>query len=212
MSLVNGSGQSQSAGGAVAQIKMHVLVIAVNKEESEKLKSKVFDFKFSRVSNAYPGLAKIPKDVHAIVAHSKTEADISLIAAMMDDYSDYTVKVIYGKKNDTANLFIDRADKKWDFFEENRLEDMKSHIKTTFDIEVEKIKQIFESMDEDNNKFLSPFELTLVSQKLGQPLTKEQIEECVKIIDADGNGEITFDEFAVWWIAGRAGAPEGLGN
>ena len=43
-------------------------------------------------------------------------------------------------------------------------------------------------------------------------MNKEEIDNCVKIIDADGNGEITFDEFANWWIGGREGAPDGLGN
>ena len=37
-------------------------------------------------------------------------------------------------------------------------------MKKTIDDEVEKIKNIFKGIDEDNNGFLSPFELTLVSQ------------------------------------------------
>lgn len=94
----------------------------------------------------------------------------------------------------------------------SKLDHIKTYLKTTFDKEVDKIKKIFEAIDEDKNKFLSPFELTLVSQQLGKPLSKEEIEECVKIIDSDGNGQITFDEFAYWWIGGREGAPEGLGN
>ncbi len=40
---------------------------------------------------------------------------------------------------------------------------MKVQLKSSFDLEVEKIRLIFESIDEDNNKYLSPFELTLVS-------------------------------------------------
>jgi hypothetical protein len=89
---------------------------------------------------------------------------------------------------------------------------LKSYLKTTFDSEVENIKKIFESIDSDGNKYLSPFELTLVSQQLGKPLNKDEIDNCVKIIDSDGNGQITFDEFALWWIGGREGAPEGLGG
>lgn len=94
----------------------------------------------------------------------------------------------------------------------SKLDPLKSYLKGTFDKEVDKIKKIFETIDEDNNKYLSPFELTLVSQQLGKPLTKEEIDECVRIIDSDGNGQITFDEFALWWIGGREGAPDGLGN
>ena len=43
-------------------------------------------------------------------------------------------------------------------------------------------------------------------------MTKEEINECVKIIDANGDGEITFDEFANWWIGGREGAPDAFGS
>lgn len=45
----------------------------------------------------------------------------------------------------------------------SKLDHIKSYLKTTFDKEVEKIKKIFEAIDEDKNKYLSPFELTLVS-------------------------------------------------
>ena len=93
-----------------------------------------------------------------------------------------------------------------------KFEVLRTYLKTTFDKEVENIKKIFESIDEDENKYLSPNELALVSKKLGNPMTKEEIEQCCKIIDSDGNGQITFDEFALWWIGGREGAPEGLGN
>ena len=48
----------------------------------------------------------------------------------------------------------------------------------------------------------------MVSKELGKQLNKEEIDQCVKIIDADGNGTISFDEFACWWIAGREGAPD----
>lgn len=65
----------------------------------------------------------------------------------------------------------------------SKLEPLKTYLKSSFDKEVDKIKKIFESIDEDNNKYLSPFELTLVSQQLGKPLSKDEIDECVRIID-----------------------------
>lgn len=43
-------------------------------------------------------------------------------------------------------------------------------------------------------------------------MSKDEIEACVKIIDADGSGAISFDEFALWWLAGREGAPDALGS
>ena len=51
-----------------APLKMNVIVLAVNKDEADKLKIKVYDPKFSRMSVGYPDAKKMTKDVHAVVA------------------------------------------------------------------------------------------------------------------------------------------------
>jgi len=57
----------------------------------------------------------------------------------------------------------------WEFFpfeqkdEASKLDPLRTYLKQTFDNEVNNIKQIFEAIDSDGNKYLSPFELTLVS-------------------------------------------------
>jgi len=32
----------------------------------------------------------------------------------------------------------------------------------------------------------------------------------MQIIDVDQSGTVSFEEFALWWIAGREGAPDNL--
>lgn len=91
-------------------------------------------------------------------------------------------------------------------------DDLKDYLRKSFDAEVAKIKGVFESIDINKDGYLTAFELTTVSEKLDKPMTKEEIDQCVKIIDANGDNQITFDEFALWWIAGREGAPQGLGD
>ena len=49
-------------------------------------------------------------------------------------------------------------------------------MKEFYRTQVRQIKQIFEQIDEDNNGYLTPYELTLVSSKLGSPMDKDQIE------------------------------------
>ena len=208
------SGQAPAAGTSASSVKMHILVIAGTKEESEKLKSKIFDFRFSKVSAAYTGLAegKFPRDVHAIVGQYKTDEEFYKdVAPILETFEKHKIKALFGKKSEGEHLtrFLEQ---KWELFDDSKTEDLKVFLKKQFDEEVQNIKQIFEGIDEDKNGFLSPFELTIVSEKLGQPMSKDEIQKCVKIIDADGNGEITFDEFALWWISGREGAPSGLGN
>ena len=58
----------------------------------------------------------------------------------------------------------------WKYFELTmkddipKFESLRTYLKTTFDKEVENIKKIFETIDEDQNKYLSPYELTQVSK------------------------------------------------
>ena len=55
-------------------------------------------------------------------------------------------------------------------------------------MEMQKIKDIFNTIDDNKNGFLEPFELSTVSAKLGKPMDKEQIEKCLKCIDSNGDG------------------------
>ena len=189
---------------------MHVLFVASKKEEL-KLKEKFYDLKFSKISDALAGadIKKIPKDVHAIVAYCGKD-DLKDIGSILDSYDKYQIKAMFGKSGDDAKNLQSQG---WEFFEFQpkdeltKLDPLRTYIKQTFDAEVNKIKQIFDAIDTDGNKYLEPYELTRVSEMLGKPFTKEEIDNCVKIIDADGNGQISFDEFALWWIAGREGAP-----
>lgn len=43
----------------------------------------------------------------------------------------------------------------------------------------------------------------------GKRLTKRQLHEAMRSMDADGSGEIEFDEFQNWWIHGVMHPPKG---
>lgn len=122
-----------------------------------------------------------------------------------EEFKGYPIKTIYGTKNETTREYEEKG---WKFFPETaNNDDLKDHLRKAFDEEVIKIKGVFESIDNDKNGFLTAYELATVSEKLDKPMSKEEIDLCVKIIDSNGDNEITFDEFALWWIAGREGAP-----
>jgi hypothetical protein len=65
-----------------------------------------------------------------------------------------------GSKNEATDQYEALG---WKFFSESKVDDAKDYLKITFDQAVEDIKKIFESIDDDNNGYLTPFELTLVS-------------------------------------------------
>ena len=39
-------------------------------------------------------------------------------------------------------------------------------------------------------------------------ISDEDLDRCAKEIDTDGNGTISFDEFAIWFIGGKEGSPD----
>ena len=43
-------------------------------------------------------------------------------------------------------------------------------------------------------------------------MTKDELSKCIKSIDSNNDGQITFIEFGMWWIGGKEGAPPGFGN
>jgi len=76
---------------------MQILFVTSQKEEL-KLKEKLYDSKFSRISEAVAGtdIKKIPKDVHAVIAYCGKD-DLTKIGSILDMYDKYQIKAIFGK-------------------------------------------------------------------------------------------------------------------
>jgi hypothetical protein len=67
--------------------------------------------------------------------------------------------------------------------------------------------QLFAMTDEDGSGFLSEAEVAgLYRRTMGENLRKKKLAEAMKIMDADGSGQVSPEEFAKWWTdnAGRA--------
>lgn len=56
-------------------------------------------------------------------------------------------------------------------------------------------QELFKSLDKDGNGFLTPAELKLVMESLGEKLSDEDIDEMIREADLDGDGVISADEF-----------------
>lgn len=57
------------------------------------------------------------------------------------------------------------------------------------------LKQAFFLFDKNGDGTISESELASVLENLGQKPTEEEIKDMMREVDADGNGEIDFDEF-----------------
>merc|ERR1712048_1186622 len=59
----------------------------------------------------------------------------------------------------------------------------------------DEIKQAFDCFDLDHNHFVGAAELSQILQLIGEELEYEEIDEMIRMCDADGDGQVTFDEF-----------------
>ncbi len=64
----------------------------------------------------------------------------------------------------------------------------------------EKVRQVFDTMDVDGNGTLDRGEISELGEAMmGESMTEEQLDVAMAVMDADGSGEVDFDEFFSWW-------------
>lgn len=65
------------------------------------------------------------------------------------------------------------------------------------------MRKIFDSFDTDKSGFIDSAELAAVSKELGRTMDDAELEECLKDLDQNKDGKISYDEFSRWWLGGR---------
>jgi hypothetical protein len=61
------------------------------------------------------------------------------------------------------------------------------------------LRKVFDSFDADASGLITPDELAVAVRALGVSLPEDELRELVIDLDADGTGEISFEEFYTWW-------------
>ncbi|RKO84287.1 calmodulin, partial [Blyttiomyces helicus] len=69
----------------------------------------------------------------------------------------------------------------------------KGHV-GTFESE-EELREAFQLMDVDGSGFITPGDLVQVLQGLGEPTENKHLLEMVRLADADGDGQVGYDDF-----------------
>jgi Ca2+-binding EF-hand superfamily protein len=73
----------------------------------------------------------------------------------------------------------------------------------------EKLKGIFDAIDEDHSGYLDRAELGNLAERAGRHLTDRQLDDAMQHMDADNSGEVEFEEFVDWWEHGKVEPPQG---
>lgn len=59
--------------------------------------------------------------------------------------------------------------------------------------------EIFKSFDRDGSGSIDRAELSRLLEALGQLPSEDELEVALSVIDANGSGRISWDEFKAWW-------------
>merc|ERR1719487_2926464 len=73
------------------------------------------------------------------------------------------------------------------------------------------IKEAFEAFDLDHNSFVGAAEIRHVLINIGEQVTDEEVDEMIRMVDKDGDGQVAFEEFYEMVTGGKK-PPPGLGG
>lgn len=74
-------------------------------------------------------------------------------------------------------------------------------------IQKKKNPQAFDAFDLDHNGFVGAAEIRHVLINIGEKVSDEEVDEMIRMVDKDGDGQVSFDEFYEMITGGRKPPP-----
>jgi len=87
-------------------------------------------------------------------------------------------------------------------FDESKVQEISEYIVTSYSEQADKINTLFKRLDIDNSGTLEIDEMIKIFSDLECEIRDEDLEKCIKDIDADGSGTISPEEFIAWYLTG----------
>ena len=72
----------------------------------------------------------------------------------------------------------------------------------------QEIKDAFNFLDLDKNGFIGAAEIRHILICMGELITDEEVDEMIRMVDTDGDGQVSFAEFFLLVVHPDPGAPD----
>ena len=79
--------------------------------------------------------------------------------------------------------------------------ELKAEIESSWQEDGQELRDCFARIDKDNSGSIERDEIAELAVEMGRPLRDWELDEAMRTMDADGSGEVDFDEFEHWWNA-----------
>jgi len=135
-----------------------------------------------------------------------TEAkDLPFVKDIITKYQDAPLKAFIGKEACAeAGTFKAKA------FTIEQKGELLQHLNTEYATLDEIMRKAFKAFDLDGSGYIDSNELAEVSKELGKALDSAELDECLKDLDQNKDGKISYEEFSQWWLSGRQGLSKAM--
>ncbi len=181
---------------------MKILVIAHNEvkaNQAEKLIAGVDPI--FKVKKVYLGAKSVPRHFEAVVIYHTSAQEINFIKDEIQRYGEAPIKAYLAQ----SGPIYDGAPQKASSFSVDNVGGMLAKLRQQRQELEEFMLKCFQSLDKDGNGYIEATELRAISKELGRELDSIEADECLKDIDINKDGKISFPEFSKWWLSGRQG-------
>jgi uncharacterized protein (UPF0335 family) len=181
---------------------MKVLVIGATEAKAIE-GSKLFEGKEGLrqgVRQYYPGSRRMPRLIQGLVVYHESGQDLGFAQKALANYANLPIKVTIGPN--AAGAAAEKMGGK--AFTIDTVGDAITFMTSTNNELSELIKKVFDSFDADGSGFIDIKELKAIAKDLGAEMTDAEADNCMKDLDYNKDGKISFEEFSDWWRSGRA--------
>lgn len=143
------------------------------------------------VKKVFMGAKRIPRHFEAVVIYHTSNSEVNFIKDEIQRYGDAPIRAFLSKAGaeaypDAATFKVARS------FKGEHTAELWGYLKAQREEIDAVMKKAFDSFDKDASGYIDKNELREVSKEIGHEFDQAELDECLKDLDVDKDGRISF--------------------